>query len=86
MEDAAQVDQETAQGIAAELNKEGHPSNAGDVLPVDAGDFVYGIGQAVGDVTTGSPKIRTTPSKKGLGEFVGRLFKMRKPGEVVVIR
>ncbi|MBI2040445.1 hypothetical protein HYT18_05245 [Candidatus Microgenomates bacterium] len=86
MGETAQVDQETAQGISDSLNNAGQPVEIKDVLPVDTGDLVYGIGQAVGDATTGSSKARTTPSRGFLGEFVDRLLKKRQPGEVVAIK
>lgn len=84
MEETAQVDRETAQGIVGELKKEGHPVGIEDVLP--AGDIVHGIGEAVSGATVGSPGVRDAPSRNFLGEVVGRLLKMRKPNEMVVVK
>ena len=84
MEETAQVDQKTAQEIAKNLNSAGHHVGVEDVLPV--GEIAHGIGSGVQDLATGSSKVRTVPSKKGLGEFVDRLLKMREPNEEVVTK
>lgn len=84
MEETAQVDQETAQGIADNLNKAGHSTGIEDVLPVV--DTAHWIGEAVGGATVGSPGARTAPSKIFFGEVVKRLLQKRGPNEVVVVK
>lgn len=84
MEETAQVDQRTAQGITDDLNNAGHPVDVKDVLPI--GDTAHWIGGAVGGVTVGSPNTRTAPSRHFLGGVVNRLLKMRGPNDVVVVK
>lgn len=84
MEEAAQVDRETAQEIVGELNKAGHSVGIEDVVP--AGDIVHGIGEAVSSATVGSPGVRDAPSRNFLGEVFGRLEKMRGPDDIVVVK
>lgn len=84
MEETAQAEHQTAEEIAASLNNAGHPVGIKDVLPAE--DLAYGIESTVGDFTTGKPKVRNAQSKKFLGEHIGRLLKMRKPNEEVMVK
>ena len=84
MEETAQVDRRTAEEIADNLNNVGHHVVVEDVLP--AGDVVHGIGEAVADVTVGSPKVRIAPSRNFLGEVVRRLLQKKGPSDVVVVK